>query len=402
MVILIGTIFNDNNTLGRPALNGTFASDRIYGRGGSDIINGRAGNDLIFGDRGVFGLAAGVAGRDIIRGGPGTDTIFAEGGNDLVIWNFGDGLDFIDGGVGSDVARFSGANSTTVALWDNFRVQNGGLGRTDVFRNGPKIGDIDNIEQIQINGLAGNDRVDVRNLGLTDVLSVRFTGGNGNDVLSGSSPTLGTTSTTLIGFGQNGNDTLIGGNARDLLRGGANNDLLVGNAGNDDLRGDSGTDTIIGGTGNDFMVGGTGINDSLRSGSVWDRDAFVFFNINERRDFIRDFDTIDAPFNGINDSDYIRISNSGFNPSAPGILDLPNGVLPVAGPNDRLVSGGASLGNKAGFRYFQGSGNLYFDSNGFGSGGSQLLATLTDDPNVAGIAPPSFVAFESSRPIIVV
>ncbi len=397
MVTIIGTVFNDNNISGLPALNGTFAGDKIYGLGGSDIINGGGGGDRIFGDRSVFNLPAGAPGNDVIRGGGGDDRIYGDGGNDTMIWNLGDGRDFINGGAGlRDVARFNGSNSTLVPFRDRFVVQNGDWGRTDVLRNGLVIGDIATTEQIQINGNAGNDSLLVGNLGATGVRSVRYSGGNGQDFLNGKLNGV-LTNTSLIAFGGKGDDKLNGGNNPDILRGGLHNDILRGRRGADRLFGDAGTDLLIGGRGNDFMVGGTGIDDRLKSGSRFDRDVFRFNDIKEGRDFILDFDTFDRPFDLVNDSDVIQILNIGFNPTAVGISDLPGGVL----PNERLVKGFASLGSNAGFRYFQGSGNLFFDPNGGNILGSRLLATLNDPSTILDV-PPTFEAFSGSDPIFVV
>jgi Ca2+-binding RTX toxin-like protein len=64
-------------------------------------------------------------------------------------------------------------------------------------------------------------------------------------------------------FGQNGNDTLLGGSGQDTLVGGAGSDELRGNGGNDIIRGSNGgsqPDLIFGGDGNDRLFGGTGTN----------------------------------------------------------------------------------------------------------------------------------------------
>jgi hypothetical protein len=82
------------------------------------------------------------------------------------------------------------------------------------------LGTFDSNEPIVINGLAGNDTVEVAgNLRR----SVTFIGGAGNDVL-------------------------IGGPLNDTLDGGSGNDVLIGVSGRDNLKGGSGRNTIVSGT----------------------------------------------------------------------------------------------------------------------------------------------------------
>lgn len=79
-----------------------------------------------------------------------------------------------------------------------------------------------------------------------------FHGGSGNDFFANLS------SLRVIGFGDAGNDILIGGAGNDLLLGGAGNDILNGGLGNDQLEGGAGLDTLYGGAGNDRLDGGVG------------------------------------------------------------------------------------------------------------------------------------------------
>jgi Ca2+-binding RTX toxin-like protein len=62
----------------------------------------------------------------------------------------------------------------------------------------------------------------------------------------------------LVAYGEQGNDTLVGGSADDELHGGQGDDVLYGNDGNDDLFGDEGNDMLAGGFGDDSLVGGNG------------------------------------------------------------------------------------------------------------------------------------------------
>ena len=162
-----------------------------------------------------------------------------------------------------------------------------------------------------------------------------------------------------------------GGN--DVLEGSLFNDTINGGNGNDFLFGDSGRDLLIGGNGDDLIMGGAG-NDTLISGSNADSDIFRFNSVNDGYDTIQDFDTV----GGL--TDVIHINNNGFNATG-GASDLVDGLL----SSERLVSGSSSLDNRAGFRYFASSGNLYFDSNGGDFSGSEMVLNLANKPTLSNL-----------------
>ena len=151
--------------------------------------------------------------------------------------------------------------------------------------------------------------------------------------------------------------------------GNGGNDTLEGSLFNDTLEGGLGNDNLIGGSGNDLMIGGEG-GDTLTSSSFADQDIFLFNSMSDAGDTIQDFDVFG------NLTDVIQFKNSGFNASS-GAFDLPNGVL----NEDWLVNGGVTVGNRAVFRYFEESGNLYFDSNGGFIAGMQHVLTLANNPD---------------------
>jgi RTX calcium-binding nonapeptide repeat (4 copies)/Putative metal-binding motif len=101
--------------------------------------------------------------------------------------------------------------------------------------------------QVQVTMPPGNDFVDARSL---NVSLVAF-GGDGADTLLGS-----TVGDDLEG--QGGNDTIEGFQGADTLKGGDGDDQIAGDDGNDTIAGDAGNDTIHGGAGNDTIDGGTG------------------------------------------------------------------------------------------------------------------------------------------------
>jgi hypothetical protein len=105
---------------------------------------------------------------------------------------------------------------------------------------------IDDVQQLVVNALAGDDRVTIRT---RDAIDAIVDGGDGNDVI----------------VGGNGNDQLTGGAGDDQIRGGAGDDAIDGGDGNDRLAGEPGTDTVLGGTGDDTLTDSTG-EDSLDGG----------------------------------------------------------------------------------------------------------------------------------------
>ena len=180
----------------------------------------------------------------------------------------------------------------------------------------------------------------------TSEIENAFTG-DGHDLIIGSA-----VDNSLSGM--RGDDSIYGNSGDDFIDGGAGNDVLHGDAGNDTLIGNAGDDLLWGGAGNDTLTGGSGADD------------FWFTSSGDGVDTVTDF----AP------GDMLHILNFGFNPSVAGISDLVNGVTsPVEGITD--------LGSSVGFRYFSGSGDIYFDSDGGDfSSGNTLLATLSNTPAI--------------------
>lgn len=142
----------------------------------------------------------------------------------------------------------------------------------------------EDVERVIANGGSGNDRITVE----TGTVPVTFSGGDGDDFLSGSSaadvfnggPGVDTVSyrlrgtpisATIDGSANDGEvgeadaiaadiDVLVGGTANDVLQGGAGAITLQGGDGNDVLNAGTGGATLDGGPGSDSLNGSTGID----------------------------------------------------------------------------------------------------------------------------------------------
>jgi subtilase family serine protease len=124
----------------------------------------------------------------------------------------------ITGTSGPDkiVVKLTGASAS------NIRVR--GLGGGLVFP-------VAEVQQININGEAGNDSITLSDVNGVIPVPARIIGGAGNDTIIGSA---------------SGNDTLIGNQGKDYLQGEAPGDVL---------RGNRGPDTLVGGSGGNEKVG---------------------------------------------------------------------------------------------------------------------------------------------------
>ncbi|TMV12949.1 calcium-binding protein [Arenibacterium halophilum] len=141
---------------------------------------------------------------------------------------------------------------------------------------------------------AGNDRIfggkgtDRLNGGADDD---RLFGGADNDILRGDSGddfAKGGAGNDRV-EGGDGNDRLSGQQGADTILGGSGNDVIRGNRGSDELGGNGGADRLFGGAGNDFITGGNG-RDIMAGGGGW--DEFIYNDMSEGNDVIRDFDDV--------------------------------------------------------------------------------------------------------------
>ncbi|MCA9103843.1 MAG: hypothetical protein KDA83_00375 [Planctomycetales bacterium] len=141
-------------------------------------------------------------------------------------------------------------------------------GRSVNISNAGKAAKASAVKRVEVSGLGGNDRIDVRTLRRSAVLR----GGAGNDTLLGGGRADrldgGSGNDTLRGYA--GNDRILGGSGNDSIDGGSGNDYLDGQSGNDRIKGGTGNDVLQGGSGTDSLYGGSG-NDRLTGGDGADR-----------------------------------------------------------------------------------------------------------------------------------
>ena len=157
------------------------------------------------------------AGNDTINTGDDADLIFGESGDDVI--NAGLDADEIDGGTGAD-SIIGGEGSDTIL---------GGAGADTIYGGlGPSLPDVTNIED----DLPG-DLADPRPDNGRDVID----GGAGDDLI----------------FGEDDNDTIVGG---------AGNDTIDGGIDQDDMLGGDDRDTFVNVNQGDVVDGGEGFTDA--------------------------------------------------------------------------------------------------------------------------------------------
>ncbi|HYX11657.1 MAG TPA: hypothetical protein VE817_06745 [Candidatus Acidoferrum sp.] len=160
--------------------NGAFTTTtttRIDGGRGDDTLRGGSGAELFIGG----------GGNDLIDGNGGADTAFLGAGDDVFVWDPGDGSDVVEGQSGSDTLTFNGsAGNEIMEARANF-------GRVAFTRNlGNILMDLDGIEAIDVRALGGSDAVTVDNLGGTDVsrVNVDLAAANGGSTADGQPDTV--------------------------------------------------------------------------------------------------------------------------------------------------------------------------------------------------------------------
>jgi Ca2+-binding RTX toxin-like protein len=271
-------------------LTGGPSANRLDAAGfaGATTLNGGAGNDVLIGGGGPDSLSGGE-GDDTLTGGPCNDSLDGGNGTNLLVESADVNFALTDTqltGLGIDSltaieqVKLTGGSSNNTLDASRFTLGpvtlSGGAG-DDVLKGGSGPDALlGGAGDDSLTGGAGNDTMDGGaginrlietgdvNFTLTDtqliglgidslrnILRVKLTGGDGNNLLDASA-----FSGWVILDGGAGDDTLLGGAGNDVLTGGAGNNLLVGGAGNDILQGGAGRDILIGGLGADTLDGG--------------------------------------------------------------------------------------------------------------------------------------------------
>src|SRR4051794_1095599 len=225
----------DSTVDGEQTLTAAAGRLTIDGGGGDDIIVGGPNLDTLRGGDGDDRLTGGPNAK------PSKESIEGGAGNDVMIWNNGDGDDVDDGGDGIDEMQFN--NGVADDVMD---VAPAGGGAHHFHRIGAEI-NIDiaaSTERLNINAFSGNDSLV-------------------------SAP--GTTIATTVDAGP-GNDTITTGGGADLIQGGTGADTLTSGAGADRIVGNQGNDTDNGGAGDDTLVWNNGdATDNLNGQDGLDR-----------------------------------------------------------------------------------------------------------------------------------
>jgi hypothetical protein len=151
---------NGDDTVKVDTANGAFTTakaTRIFGGNGDDTLIGGSGNETFYGGRG----------NDTVDGNGGADTGFLGRGDDVFIWDPGDGSDVVEGQSGFDTMVFNGAGGNEIMA------ASAAFGRVEFTRSpGAIVMDLNDTEAIDVRALGGADSVTVTDLSGTDVQRV--------------------------------------------------------------------------------------------------------------------------------------------------------------------------------------------------------------------------------------
>ena len=151
---------NGDDTVKLDTASGAFTTaktTRVFGGNGDDTLLGGSGNETFYGGRG----------NDTVDGNGGTDTGFLGRGDDVFIWDPGDGSDVVEGQSGFDTMVFNGAGGNEIMAASAF------FGRVEFTRSpGAIVMDLNDVEAIDVRALGGADSVTVTDLSGTDVRRV--------------------------------------------------------------------------------------------------------------------------------------------------------------------------------------------------------------------------------------
>lgn len=374
---------------GNDTLTGGALANHIYAGAGNDTVNGHTGNDWIEGGDGDDMLVGGTLddpndldvliggnGNDTMDGGYGYDVAFGQDGNDTVHSRDHQSQFYFDGGAGTDLAiidRTSATANLTLSL-------PGQIFHDEAELPGDyALQDLLSVERLEFTGGSGNDTV--TGGALADIILGgggidTIDGGAGGDAMTGGDGSdiyyvdnvgdVVTEATVNIAIG--GTDRVIASitytlpvNVESLTmvgtgpivgNGNASNNFMSGNAQANTLRAWGGNDVFYGNLGNDWISGGLG------------QDYFVFNTAPgpNNRDGITDFSHVD---------DTIRLENAIFTG-----LGLTTGTLAAA----QFHTGAAAHDADDRIIYNSANGQILYDADGLDGAAAVLFATLTNKP----------------------
>jgi Ca2+-binding RTX toxin-like protein len=330
------------------------ASLTLNGGGGDDIIVGGPNKDSLDGGDGNDRLTGGPGGAETDR-----EPILGGAGNDVMIWNNGDGHDLNDGGDGADeVLITNGAaddqmNVTANADHTLFERTNARF-TVDMVRD----------EKLTITSFAGND---VLTTGAGVTLPMDVDAGPGADTI-----TTG-----------DGGDVIDGGDDNDTLNGGAGGDRIIGQRGNDTMNGDAGDDTLVwnNGDGNDVMNGDDGL-DRIENNLGAANDVSQLSVVAGKVHYAR----VNAPFTlDVASSEVFELNTFGGNDTlttGPGLGALIAVTVDAGSGDDNMVGGDEAD------TFFGGLGNDTLDTGAGadaadGQDGNDTLITRDGAPDLA-------------------
>ncbi|PVE23397.1 hypothetical protein DC522_16180 [Microvirga sp. KLBC 81] len=253
-------------------------NDTIYGGLGNDEMQGEGGDDLIIGgkDNGTLTWDGGLS----VQIG---DNLYGNDGNDTFLYKKGDGVDMIwDFQPGHDVIRLSGYTLGDVYAFTIVKAVDNRIGTTDhdkiaiildpsgdaiIFNDYPAP----SYHDVAIVFADGTTLSSAKLLELAKAnpleLAPVSTSTASTAISSSQSETL---DASLILYGSNDGDTIIGGLEKDVIYANEGVNGLGGFSGDDMLYGGNVTDTIVGGEGNDTGFGNGG-DDVIVGGSGSDK-----------------------------------------------------------------------------------------------------------------------------------
>lgn len=251
----------------------------------ADQHNNQPKPGLVINGKDIAEVLIGSNKDDTVDGNGGNDFAFLGAGDDLFIWDPGDGSDTVEGGSGYDTMLFNGSNGN-----ETFDLSANG-DRLRLFRNvGNIVMDTNSVEQVDLTARGGADNITVNNLKHTDVkyVNINLEGAPGSKIGDDAKDTVtvkgtsrkdvievssnpdgisveGLTAKVNIAYADANKDELLikaeGGNDKiDASKLAANQIQLTldGGFGNDTIIGSQGAETVYGGEGNDIVEGGRG------------------------------------------------------------------------------------------------------------------------------------------------